>query len=74
MTEIINLIFTILALIVAVIAGLWFGARLAESTRDERGRPRRTLTAALRDTTTKAAVSLWRWQRARKREREPGEN
>jgi hypothetical protein len=68
MTEVINLIFTILALIVAVVAGLWFGARLAESTRDERGRPRRTLSAALRDTTTKAAVSLWRWRRARARE------
>lgn len=69
MTEILNLIFTILALIVAVIAGLWFGAKLAESTRDERGRPRRGgLTAALRDTTTTAVVKLWRWRRGRSRE------
>lgn len=67
MTELINWIFTILALIVAVAAGLWFGAKLAESTRDERGRPRRSLTAALRSTTTSAVVKLWRWRRARGR-------
>jgi hypothetical protein len=68
MTELINLIFTILALIVAVIAGLWFGAKLAESTRDEHGRSRRSLSAALRETTTGAVVKLWRWRRARARE------
>lgn len=68
MTDVINLIFTIIALIVAVIAGLWFGAKLADNTRDEKGKPRRTLTAALRDTTTGAVVKLWKWQRARGRE------
>ncbi|WAS94034.1 hypothetical protein [Nannocystis punicea] len=68
MTELINLIFTILALIAAVIAGLWFGAKLAESTRDEQGRTRKSLTSALRDTTTASVVKLWRWRRARARE------
>lgn len=68
MTEVINLIFKILVLILAIIAGLWFGARLAESTRDERGRPRRTLAAILRDATTKGVVQLWRWRRARGRQ------
>ncbi len=68
MSEVINLIFTVLTVIVAVIAGLWFGAKLADNTRDEKGKPRRTLTAALRDTTTMAVVRLWKWQRARGRE------
>lgn len=68
MTEVISLVFTILVVIVAVVAGLWFGMRLAESTRDEHGRPRRSLGAALRETTTGAVVKLWKWQRARARE------
>ncbi|MCY1056981.1 MULTISPECIES: hypothetical protein [Nannocystis] len=68
MTELLNLIITILALIVAVVAGLWFGAKLAESTRDEHGRSRKSLSSALRETTTSAAVKLWRWRRARARE------
>jgi uncharacterized membrane protein SpoIIM required for sporulation len=68
MTELINLILTLLALIVAVVAGLWFGAKLAEKTRDEQGRSRRSMSAALRDTTTSAVVKLWRWRRARARE------
>lgn len=68
MTEVINLIFTVLAVIVAVIAGLWFGARVADNTRDEKGKPRRTLGTALRDTTTSAVVKLWKWQRARGRD------
>lgn len=68
MTELINLILTILALIVAVVAGLWFGSKLAEKSRDEQGRSRRSMSAALRDTTTSAVVKLWRWRRARARE------
>lgn len=70
MTEVISLIFTVLAVIAAVVAGLWFGSRLAESTRDEKGRPRRSLGTALRETTTSAVVKLWKWQRARTREDE----
>jgi hypothetical protein len=69
MTELINLIFTILVLIAGIIAGLWFGAKLAESTRDEHGRTRKSLTSALRDTTTGAVLKLWRWRRAKARER-----
>ena len=68
MTELLNTIFTILVLIAGIIAGLWFGAKLAESTRDEHGRTRKSLTSALRETTTSAAVKLWRWRRARARE------
>ena len=68
MTDVINLIFTILVVLVAVAAGLWFGTMLADNTRDEKGKPRRTLGAALRETTTSAVVKLWKWQRARGRE------
>ncbi|MDC0718689.1 hypothetical protein [Nannocystis bainbridge] len=68
MTELINLIFTIVVLIAGILAGLWFGAKLAESTRDEHGRTRKSLTSALRETGTSAVMKLWRWRRARARE------
>lgn len=71
MTETLELIFRIILLILAVLVGLWFGARVADNTRDEHGRPRRSLLTALRETATTGAIKAWKWNRARKRE--PGE-
>lgn len=71
MTDAINLIFTLIVLILAVAAGLWFGRELADSGRGPDGRrTRRGLGHALREVTSGAAVKLWKWRRARQREEE----
>lgn len=67
MTETIDLIFRIILLIVAVFVGLWFGSKVAENTRDEHGRPRRSLLTALRETATTGAIKAWKWNRSRGR-------
>ena len=73
MFDTINAAFMIVALILAVIAGLWFGAILGESTsvKDKDGKPvkRRNFTQALRNAATTSAVRLWQWNRARNRKR-----
>lgn len=77
MFDTINAAFMIVALILAVIAGLWFGAILGESVSgtDKDGKPtkRRNFTQALRNAATTSAVRLWKWNRARNREREQAE-
>lgn len=67
MTETLELIFRIILLIVAVGVGLWFGSKVADNTRDERGRPRSLITV-LRETATSGAIKAWKWNRKRKRE------
>lgn len=76
----IQLAFTILALILAVIAGLWFGTVLGESSSDKskEGAPRRSLGKTVQAAATKSVVRLWQWQRARaknaeKKKRETGQ-
>lgn len=65
MTDAINLIFTIIVLILAVAAGLWFGHALADSGRSPDGRrTRRGLAPAIREVTSSAVVKLWKWRRA----------
>ena len=66
--------FMILAVILAVIAGLWFGSVLGESAagtrekdRDGKPRPRRSFGKALQSAATTAAFSAWKWQRSRKK-------
>lgn len=65
--------FMILAVILAVIAGLWFGSVLGESAagkdkdRDGKPRQRRSFGAALQSAATTAAVRAWKWQRSRKK-------
>ncbi len=62
----------ILALIVAVIAGLWVGARLGEASTeqtDRKGKPRRSLGKVLQGAATSSAMRLWHWQRARAKKR-----
>lgn len=71
MFDTINAAFMIVALILAVIAGLWFGAVLGESASDKDGKPskRRNFTQALRSAATTSAVRLWQWNRARTKKR-----
>ena len=73
MFDTINAAFMIVALILAVIAGLWFGAILGESASetDKEGKPskRRNFTQALRSAATTSAVRLWQWNRARTKKR-----
>jgi len=63
--------FMILAVILAVIAGLWFGSVLGESAagKDKDGKPRkrRSFGKALQNAATTAAVRAWQWQRSRKK-------
>lgn len=65
--------FMILAVILAVVAGLWFGSVLGESAsgggkdRDGKPRPRRSFAKALQSAATTAAVRAWKWQRGRKK-------
>lgn len=67
MTETLELIFRIILLIVAVGVGLWFGSKVADNTRDAKGRPR-SLISVVRETATSGAIKAWKWNRARKRE------
>jgi hypothetical protein len=74
----ISMAFIILAVILAVIAGLWFGTVLGESTtkknKDGTQGPRRTLGKTLQAAATTSVVRLWQWQRARaKKQREDGQ-
>ena len=65
--------FMILAVILAVVAGLWFGSVLGDSAagrdKDSDGKPRkrRTFGKALQNAATTAAVRAWKWQRSRKK-------
>ena len=67
----ITLAFIILAVILAVIAGLWFGTVLGDSTakknKDGSRGPRRTLGQTLQAAATTSVVKVWQWQRARAR-------
>lgn len=78
MTDSISLAFMILAVVLAVLAGLWFGTVLGESThgkqKDGKPGPRRTFTQALQNAAGKTAVRVWQWQRARaKKAKQTGE-
>lgn len=70
--------FMILAVILAVVAGLWFGSVLGESAagtdKASEGKPRkrRSFGSALQNAATTAAVRAWKWQRSRKK-RKPDE-
>ncbi len=74
MFDTINAAFMIVVLILAVAAGLWFGAVLGESAsgKDKDGKPskRPDFTTALRGAVTTSAVRLWQWNRARSKKRE----
>lgn len=64
--------FMILAVILAVIAGLWFGSVLGESAaggKDQDGKPRqrRSFAKVLQGAATTAAIRAWKWQRGRKK-------
>jgi hypothetical protein len=65
--------FMILAVILAVVAGLWFGSVLGDSAagrdkdRDGKPRKRRTFAKALQNAASVAAVRAWKWQRSRKK-------
>lgn len=68
--------FMILALILAVVAGLWFGSVLGDSAagRDQErkdGQPprRRSFGKALQATATSLAIKAWKWQRGRAKQR-----
>lgn len=68
--------FMILALILAVVAGLWFGSVLGDSAagRDQErkdGQPprRRSFGKALQATATGLAIKAWKWQRGRAKQR-----
>lgn len=67
----ITLAFVILAVILAIIAGLWFGTVLGDSTskknKDGTRGPRRTLGQTLQAAATASAVRVWQWRRARAR-------
>ncbi len=67
----ITLAFIILAVILAVIAGLWFGTVLGDSTakknKDGTKGPRRTLGQTLQAAASTSVVKVWQWQRARAR-------
>jgi len=68
--------FMILAVILAVIAGLWFGTVLGESAsgkdreKDGKPAPRRSFGDALQNAATTSAVRLWKWNRARSKKKE----
>lgn len=70
----ISLVFTILAVILAVLAGLWFGTVLGESTtkknKDGSTGPRRTFGQTLQAAATTSALRVWKWQRARARKKQ----
>ncbi len=74
MFDTISTAFMILALLLAVVAGLWFGAVLGEATSgtDKDGKPvkRRSFTNALQNIATTNAVRLWKWNRARNKRRD----
>lgn len=75
----ITLAFIILAVILAVLAGLWFGTVLGDSTskknKDGTRGPRRTLGQTLQAAATSSVVKVWQWQRARARkQREAAES
>ncbi len=65
--------FMILAVILAVVAGLWFGSVLGDSAagrdKDRDGKPRkpRSFGKALQNAATTAAIRAWKWQRSRKK-------
>jgi len=67
-----QLAINILALIVAVIVGLWFGKMLGESSneRTKDGAPRRSFGKTLQAAATTSVVRLWQWRRARAKEAE----
>lgn len=69
----ISMVFIILAVILAVIAGLWFGTVLGESTTKKKkdGTPgsRRTFGQTLQAAATTTAVRAWQWQRSRARKK-----
>jgi hypothetical protein len=71
MTDPISKVFMILAVVLAVLAGLWFGAVLGESAsgkqKDGTQGKRRSFGQALSSATTTAVLRLWKWQRQRKR-------
>ncbi len=56
----------IFLIVVAVIAGLWVGAR-ANREVETRKKEEKTIGARVRNATTGAVVSLFRWNRDRKR-------
>ncbi|MBL9104499.1 MAG: hypothetical protein JNL82_26370 [Myxococcales bacterium] len=68
----IQLAINILALVLAVIAGLWFGKMLGESSneRAKDGAPRRSFGKTLQAAATTSMVRLWQWRRARAKEAE----
>lgn len=76
MFDTISTAFMILALILGVVAGLWFGSVLGDSAagkdREKDGKPvqRRSLVGALQNAATTSAVKLWQWRRARNKRRE----
>lgn len=59
----------IFLIVVAVIAGLWVGAR-TERRVEDRKKQGKTIATRIREAGTGAAVSLFRWNRARKRKAE----
>lgn len=71
MFDTIHAAFMIVVLLLAVAAGLWFGAVLGESVsgKDKDGKPskRRSLTQGLRSAATTSAVRMWQWNQSRKK-------
>ncbi len=69
----ISLAFIILAVILAVLAGLWFGHVLGESTtkknKDGSQGPRRTFGQTMQAAASTTVVRVWQWQRARARKK-----
>ena len=62
----------ILLVVAAVIAGLWVGARAGsriEAAKDE-GKKAKTIGARVREAATSGVVSLWKWNRSRKKKDE----
>lgn len=71
--------FMILAVLLAVVAGLWFGSVLGDSAagrdkpRDGQPPRRRSFGKALSNAATTAAIRAWKWQRGRKKREDRGE-
>lgn len=70
MSDTLQLVFNVLVLVLAIIAGLWFGHQIGESSSKAKdGKPRRSFGKAVQAAATTSAVRLWQWQRARKKQR-----
>lgn len=60
-------------IVVAVVAGLWVGGRADREVEERRSEGKR-LGARVREAATGAAVSLFRWNRDRKRKAKANDN